>query len=133
MSAPIIDHKAGPEAGDDPTHPIPSLSVVDIPGIKKNGGADLVVIVASPLAADERSQSRLLDKLQTYLRFIASDQFRAEAGAPTPENTTIVVKLHSGSAPEIRDLLRRSEAWVSANLASLYVQTMTPDELGTGT
>ena len=133
MSAPIIDHKLEPDASDDPSHPIPSLTVVDVMTVKKTGGADLIIVVASPLMADARSQTRLLDKLQGYLGYLGSNEFRAEAGVPTPGNTNIVVKLHPGSAPEIRNLLARSEAWVLANQASLRVQTLTPDELGVGT
>jgi hypothetical protein len=133
MSLRIVDHEVGPDARDDPSHPIPSLAVVDVMGVNKGGGADLVIVVASPLMADVRSQSRLLDKLQGYLSYLGSNEFRAEVGAPTPENTNIVVKLHPGTAPEIRDLLARSEQWVVANQASLCVQTLTPDELGVGT
>src|SRR6185312_12987558 len=111
MSAPIIDHKAEPDAQDDSAHPIPSLAVIDVMSVKKGGGADLFVVVASPLMADARSQTRLLDKLQGYLSYLGSPEFRAEAGVPSPDNTNIVVKLHPGSAPEIRSLLARSEAW----------------------
>ncbi len=132
MSAPIIDHKAEPDAQDDSMHPIPSLAVVDVMSVKKGGGADLFVVVASPLMADARSQSRLLAKLQGYLGFIASGEFRAQAGVPTPANTAIVVKLHPGSAPEIRGLLARSESWVRSHQASLSVQTLSPGELGVG-
>ena len=133
MSATSIDHKAGHGAQDDSAHPIPSLAVVDVMSVKKDGGADLFVVVASPLMADARSQSRLLAKLQGYLGFIASGEFRSQAGVPTPASTTIVVKLHPGSAPEIRSLLARSESWVLSHQASLSVQTLSPSELGVGT
>ena len=133
MSAPIIEHKAEPDAQDDSTHPIPSLAVVDVMSVKKDGGADLFVVAASPLMADARSQSRLLAKLHGYLGFIASGAFRSQAGVPTPANTAIVVKLHPGSAPEIRGLLARSESWVLSHQASLRVQTLSPSELGVGT
>jgi hypothetical protein len=70
MSAPIIDHKVEPDASDDPSHPIPSLTVVDVMTVKKTGGADLIIVVASPLMADARSQTRLLDKLLPRLSWL---------------------------------------------------------------
>ena len=133
MSAPIIDRKVESDAQDDSTHPIPSLAVVDVMSVKKGGGADLFVVVASPLMADARSQSRLLAKLQGYLGFIESGEFRSQAGVPTPDNTAIVVKLHPGSIPEIRGLLARSESRVLSHQVSLSVQTLSPSELGVGT
>jgi len=133
MSAPIIKHETPSRPDDDADHPIPSLAVIDVMAVKKSGGADLTIIVASPLGGDSRSQTRLLDKIQGYLGYIGSEEFRLEAGTPTPGNTTIVVKLHPGSAPEIHDLLARSQDWVLASDASLAVQVLTPAELGAGT
>ena len=133
MSAPIIEQKAVSDSLDDPTHAIPSLSVIDVMTVKEGGGADLFVVVASPLAGDSASQTRLLDKIQGYLGFISSSEFRSEAGVPTPGNTSVVVKLHPESAPEIHDLLARSKDWVLAGKASLRVQILTQEELGAGT
>jgi hypothetical protein len=133
MPAQIIKHATPPQPNDDPDHPIPSLEVIDVMGVKKGGGANLVVVVASPLMGDSRSQARLLEKIQGYLRYIGSNEFRAQAGTPTLDNTTILVKLHPESAPEIRDLLARSREKVLSNNASLIVQSLTHAELGGGT
>jgi hypothetical protein len=124
MSAPLIDHKVGPDARDDPSHPIPSLAVVDVMGIRKTGGADLIIVVAAPLHSDPASLDRLLDKIDGYLRHIQSPEFQAQVGAPTPSNTTIKVALHPGSAPEVYELLERSKGWVTANNASLVVEAL---------
>lgn len=35
---------------DDPSHPIPSTSALDVEGIKKGGGADLIIVIARRLA-----------------------------------------------------------------------------------
>jgi hypothetical protein len=124
MSAPITQHQAPPHPDDDPDHPIPSLAVLDVVAILKGGGAELSVVVASPLAADQRSLTRLLDKIESYLRHIQSSEFQAEAGAPSSGNTTIKVLLHPDSAPETYDLLDRSRAWVLANNATLKVEQL---------
>jgi hypothetical protein len=129
MADPITQHDLVPEATDDPAHPIPYLGALDVMSIKKGGGADLVIVVASPLMADERSQNRLLEKIEGYLSFIGSQEFRSEAGEPSPDNTQVIVRLHPDSAPAIHDLLARTESWVRNGNASLRVALLTPSEL----
>ncbi len=124
MSAPIIKHDAPEQPNDDPSHPIPSLAVLDVATILKDGGADLSIVIASPLAADERSLSRLLDKIEGYLGHIRSPEFHAEAGIPSPGNTTIKVLIHPASCPEAFDLLERSKEWVLANDATLKIEQL---------
>jgi hypothetical protein len=40
---------------DDESHAIPSPSSLDIHAVKRGGGSDLVIIIATPLRADTRS------------------------------------------------------------------------------
>ena len=124
MSMRITEHEPSPHPDDDPEHPIPSLAVLDAVTILVGGGADLFIVIASPLTADLRSLTRLQDKIEGYLRHIQSPEFLAEAGAPHPGNTTIKVRLHPESAPEVYDLLERSKDWVSANHASLEIKQL---------
>ena len=111
----------------DEEHPIPDLTVVDVNAVKKGGGSDLIIIVASPLEAEERSLRRLLKKIEVYLAFIQSEQFQDESGRPSPENTKIVVKIHRDSAPEAFDLLYRNRDWVRNNDASLEIDPCLPE------
>jgi hypothetical protein len=122
MSAPIIKHDAPNDPDDDPDHPIPSLAVLDVAAILKDGGADLTIVIASPLHSDERSLTRLLNKIQGYLGHIQSPEFQDEAGAPNPGNTTINVLIHPDSCMEAFDLLERSKDWVLASDATLKVE-----------
>ena len=124
MSAPVTRHEPAPHPDDDPDHPIPSLATLDVVTILSGGGADLFIVVASPLAADRRSLTRLQDEIEAYLRHILSPEFQADAGEPSPTNTTIRVKLHPHSAPEVYDFLERSRGWVSANRATLSIETL---------
>jgi hypothetical protein len=109
---------------DDPSHPIPYVFNCDVNGVKISGGADLIVVVASPLAGDERSLNRLMKKLEMYIRFISSNEFRAESGAPTTANTHIKVKLHLESSSVARELLFRCNDWVRAINATLEVENL---------
>ena len=129
MSAPIIEHQIVPHPDDDPAHPIPFMDALDVMSITVGGGADLFIIVASPLMDDQRSQKRLLDKLENYLDFIGSAEFQSQAGPATAINTQVIVKLHPSSASGIYDLLNRSESWVLAGGATLSVATLTAQEM----
>src|SRR5690606_8477963 len=124
MTAPITEHEVEPHPGNDPLHPIPYPKVLDVVAFKKSGGAELTIVVASPLAGDQRSLTRLLDKIEGYLVHMLSAEFQAEAGAPTPENTTITVTLHPNSASEVYELLERSKDWVRSNNATLIVEKL---------
>lgn len=124
MNAPPIRHEPPSHPDDDPSHPIPSLAVLDVVTILKGGGADLFIVVASPLQADRRSLTRLRNKIEGYLQHIASHEFQAEAGVPSPGNTSIIVRLHPGSPSEAYDLLERSKSWVQANNVSLKVEPL---------
>ena len=109
MAAPIIQHHPWSETYDDPDHPIPSLSALDVHVVKKGGGSELLMVIASPLKGDDRSQGRLLRKLEAYMDFIRSPEYEAQCGKPTPQNTAVVVMMHSGSDLAIYELLDRCQ------------------------
>ena len=124
MKAPIIMHGNWVDNYDDPTHPIPSVSALDVQGILKPGGSDMTIVVASPLQADERSQQRLLSKIELYLKYLTSAEYEKQCGTPIPSNTSIIVRIHQDSAAEIFELLERCRSWVFKNHATLKVEPM---------
>jgi hypothetical protein len=128
MTAPIIEHDIAPDPRNDPDHPIPHLNVIDVHTVREDGGADLCIVVASPLQDDQRSHTRLLDKIEGYLGYINSAEFADECGTPTPDNTSITVMLHPDTAPGILELLERSHTWVTNHHASLVVGYLDDDE-----
>jgi hypothetical protein len=109
--------------GLDDEHPIPNLDVVDVNAAKKDGGSDLYIVVATPLADDSRSLQRLLRKIERYLEFMNTKEFRAESGMSSVENTRIIVNIHPDSTPAAFELLERSKPWVRDNNADLVVDT----------
>ena len=109
---------------DDATHPIPEVGSLDIRAVKKTGGADLVVVVASPLQNDERSRRRIVQKVRNYLGYIVSKDFAKEHGQPTPESTTIIFQVHPESEPAALAFLEECRPWISDNHASLIVKKL---------
>lgn len=127
--AEVFEHNNSEDTYDDPDHPIPALKCIDINSVKKGGGSDLIIIIASPLKSDPYSQNRLLDKIQGYLGHIQSPDFIVESGMPNPENTNIIVKIHADSEPLIFQLLSKCEDWVGENNATLKVELLEKGEL----
>jgi len=120
----VYEHNKSEETYDDPDHPIPAVKYIDINAVKKEGGSDLVIVIASPLKSDPYSQNRLLDKIQGYLSHIQSPDFISESGAPNPENTNIIVRIHADSEPLIFQLLGKCESWVNEHSATLKVEIL---------
>ena len=113
---------------EDKNHPIPNLDLIDIVGVKRDGGVDLVIIVASPLSADTRSVFRLSRKIDGYLHEINSETWRKEHPESTPESTGIKVTLHPDSDPMIAELLDAYTDWVKSCGAQLVVEELGTDE-----
>jgi uncharacterized protein YtpQ (UPF0354 family) len=105
----------------DDSHPIPNLEVIDVIGKKKDVGATLALVIATPILADPRSIYRLFRKLDAYLGYVASEAYREECGNPDPGNTRIEVNLHAGAAPEVKELLGSLSSWAEKRGASLRV------------
>jgi hypothetical protein len=107
-----------------PGHPIPRLNVIDVHGVRKAGGSDLVIVIASPLRMNELSQRRLLKKIENYLNFISSKEFSDQYGEPTPSGTAVVVHVNSKSDEKVIDLLERCRPWVEESRVSLHIELL---------
>ena len=109
---------------EDASHPIPNLTVIDIVGKRRDGGVDLVVVIASPLSADARSIFRLSRKLDGYLQEINSDTWRQEYPDATADSTQIIVKWHPDSDPVIPRLLSAYGDWMKSQGAVLVIEEL---------
>jgi hypothetical protein len=109
---------------DDESHAIPSPSNLDIHAVKRGGGSDLVIVVATPLQADTRSVYRLFQKIDNYLQFIAGDAYKKECGAPSKESTRIIVRAHEETDPAILELLGSVGDWVTSRNALLVTEVL---------
>jgi len=92
---------------------------VDLYAVRKGGGADLVIVVAEPLSGDPGTQEALMDKVESYLGFINSEEFAAECGRPSPESVCIKISTEHPVDAAIRDLIDRMGPWAEENNASI--------------
>lgn len=102
---------------DDESHPIPYLKTLDIEGDRKDGGLDLVIVIASPLGADERSLKRLVQKLRNYLGVVKDELERCEE-----KSIRIIVDINSESDSRALDYLEGCSNWIWENGAELVVR-----------
>jgi hypothetical protein len=122
MDTPIFMHGSWEDNYDDPSHPIPSLTAIDVHAVRVDGGADLAIVVATPLRDNERSRTRLLAKIDTYVQFLATPEFLRECGAASRANTTILLSIHPDSDAGIFDLIDSCRGWVEDRGASLALE-----------
>lgn len=95
---------------------------IDIMGIRKDGGADLVMVSPEPLDESPEGQTLLLDKVETYLKYIRTPDFRRQCPAATAKNTHVVLLVREEPSPLMEELLERVSVWVADNHASFFVR-----------
>ena len=106
----------------DEMHPIPSVDACDIEAARTDGGADLVIVIAAPIANDQRSRLRLMKKVENYLGYINSQSFAQRYGPPSPDRTGIIVRYHPHCAMGLIRLIEECRGWIEDNGAVLSLQ-----------
>lgn len=102
------------------SHPgIPDLDCVDLVGVRRDGGVDLGIVVSQPLDGSEQSQRVLLAKIENYLGYRNSENFRNEFGELLADQVCIVVMFSYPPDPIIIGLIGRAEPWVAENNARI--------------
>jgi hypothetical protein len=105
---------------EDLSHPgIPDIYALDIVGKRRDGGVELAIVVSQHLDASENSQHVLLAKMENYLGFRNSDEFREEFGELEADQVCIVVCFAHTPDPAIIELLGRCDGWVAENNARI--------------
>ena len=95
---------------------------IDIFGARKDGGADLVMVSPGPLDETPEGQKLLLDKVETYLQYIRTPDFRRQCPAATAQNTHVILLTKVEPSPLMQQLLERVSVWVADNKARFFVR-----------
>jgi len=97
---------------DDESHPIPFVGRVDAFVTTKEGSTYYGLVISAPMHGDERSQHRLLKKLDSYISDRNSEEAIAKYGKPSPEKSHVRVAVHPGSDAQVFLLLEKCKAWL---------------------
>ena len=106
----------------NPEPPIQNLDRVDVMGWRKDGGVDLAIVASGPLTAEPEIQKLLLDKVEAYLGYINSDEFKAEFENPPADKTTIIISCYGSVDPVVLELVERMKPWVEENNARIRLE-----------
>lgn len=107
---------------EDPTHPVPYPGKVDVLVETQEGEVHYGLVIAAPLRADERSQQRLLQKLEDYISDRRSDASLQKYGQPTPDNTHLLIAIHPDSDRVIFELIEKCRPWLEGHGFSFKVR-----------
>jgi hypothetical protein len=108
----------------DERHPIPRVDAYDAL-LTTDQGAYLGLVIASPLRDDEVSRIRLQRKLEMYMTYFQSPEYRDRCGAPSPTHCKIYVSIHSKSLPR-SDAVKRHMSHFEAHRRQLTQMPANP-------
>lgn len=89
------------------------LDQIDAFGVRKDGGADLVIFAPGPLKDSPETRTLLVDKVERYLSYINSPDFRAECPQAGRENTCILLRLDREPPAGLRTLEEEMDRWTA--------------------
>ena len=97
------------------------INKLDLVGKRRDGGVELYIISSGELDDSPETQELLLDKIEKYLGYIASDEFHKEFETANSGNIWIVLKLSSTPSFRIQELCKKVIPWVEDNGAKFKV------------
>jgi hypothetical protein len=106
------------------THPIASLDGFDNV-VAFDRGAYLGLVIASPLKDDEVSRARLRKKIELYVGYFLSQEYRDRHGCPGLDRSRIYVSVHAGSDASMLKLIETYSDDVRGNGITLIIKLTT--------
>ena len=86
--------------------PIQNLDSLDIVGVRKRGGLDLVVVVSGPLDGGADTLRRVSEKLRTYIDAAASGKLEGAYPDAHPGPIRIIVRCRHAIDTAVLGLIR---------------------------
>jgi hypothetical protein len=104
-----------------PWPPIQNLDQIDLLAPRHDGGVDLIIVASSRMDGSPEHQKLLLDKIQGYMAYVNSAEFKAEFGNPPADKVEIVVSYKHEPHPAMLMLLEKCKPWIEKNNARLRI------------
>lgn len=105
---------------------IANVDSIDIIGVRKDGGLDLVIVSAGQLEPTQQTQTLLLDKLERYMGYLKSSECRSEHPDANADNTSIILRLDEEPGELFWQLFEGIGPWVEDNGAVFRVEVKPP-------
>lgn len=91
---------------------IHNIDKIDIMAKRKDGGVDMFILSDGILDSSTETQTKLMDKIQNYLGYINSTNFKNEFGQLQPEQIKIVLECENKPDEIICKLFTKIKEWV---------------------
>ena len=87
---------------------------LDIEAVRKDGSVELFIISSGEFDDSEKQQTLLLDKIENYIGYVLSDEFKSIHPHCLKEKTWIVLRLGKKPSALLVELCRRICSWVNS-------------------
>lgn len=96
-----------------------NVNNIDILGERKDGIIELFIISTGGLDESEETQTALLDKIENYLGYINSKEFKKDFGEVDKYKIWIILQLNKAPNPVINELFKNIISWVNDSGANI--------------
>lgn len=110
--------------------PIQDVRSVDITGVRRDGGVDLVIVASQPLDDSPATRHAIREKVSYYLAVIESEEFQAEFVNQQLDQTRIEIHCNFPIHPNAQRVIEECQANSEAHGVILKV-VQGNDTLGT--
>jgi hypothetical protein len=124
LNADVSRKTVDPDLEDDETHPIPFVTSLDVV-VETNVGHKYGIVIASPIASDERSKRRLAEKVEGYVREFEIQRELWLAEKRTPMRAWLYIYIHPESDAEMLRLVQQYRAWIESRSISVVMSALT--------
>ena len=98
------------------------VNSIDLIAKKKDGGVDLFIISSGEIDASDETQKLLLNKVERYLGYIQSEEFKKEFSDSEAKEITIIFELEEKPPAPLLELCKKIIPWAEENGAQFLVR-----------
>ena len=95
---------------------------IDLIAKRKDGGVDLFIISSGEIDASAETQKLLIDKVDQYLGYIQSEEFKKEFSDIKVKKIMIIFELEENPPELLLELCKKIMPWVEDNGAQFLVR-----------
>ena len=102
------------------------VNAIDIIGERNDGGIDLFIISSGKFEDSVEQQTLLLDKIENYLVYLNSNDFKKDFPKASSDNKYIKLKVRERPSDATMKWLKEIAAWIQSNGAKFSIECPKP-------